>query len=91
MIAYFGKDDRGYYVDPEGAPRQYVTEAQWLEFVRAAAVSPPENGEAVKLSITEHVVLDKFDGEVSELPADPTSHPAHRERLVIQPETLSGD
>lgn len=88
MIVYFGRDDAGYYVDREDGSREYVSADIWLAFVRASAQPAPAMGGArLKLRITEHAVLDKIDGELADVPDDPTTHPAHVERIVLTPET----
>lgn len=88
MIVYFGRDARGHYVDQEDGTREYVSADMWMAFVRAASAPTPTLGGAkLKLRITEHAVLDKFDGDLADIPDDPTAHPAHVERVVLTPET----
>lgn len=87
MIAYFGRDERGHYMDSEDGARLYVDEATWMAFVHASARPAPQNGDRLRLLITEHAVLDKFEGDLTDLPSDPTTHPAHVERIVLTPET----
>lgn len=88
MIVYFGRDERGYFVDREDGAREYVNADLWMEFVRASSQpAPVKGGTRLKLRITEQVTLDKFDGDIGEIPDDPTAHPAHVERLVLTPET----
>lgn len=70
MIAYFGRDDQGYFVDPEGGEREYVPEDLWRTLVEAGAHAGADtrgadipNKTRVKLSITEQVQVDKFEGD----------------------------
>lgn len=65
MIYYFGHDDSGYYVQPEGSEaREYVSHEQWLFFVEQAKYQPPvQGGDPVKLAITISGCVEKYEGE----------------------------
>ena len=65
MIYYFGHDDSGYYVQPEGSEaREYVSHEQWLFFVEQAKYRPPvQGGDPVKLAITISGCVEKYEGD----------------------------
>lgn len=84
MIVYFGRDDVGCFIDHENGTREYVNPDMWMEFIRAASVpAPVKGGASAKLKVVTHVVVDKFDGEVTEIEGDLTAHPAHVERVDL--------
>jgi len=64
MIAYFGKDEHGYFVDHETGFRERLDEDTWKLYIKAASVPAPRVGESpAKLRLIAQVQVDKYDGE----------------------------
>lgn len=70
MIVYFGRDDKGYFADSEEGMREYLPEDLWRSLVEAGAHAGADtrgadvpNKTRVKLSLTEQVRVDKFEGD----------------------------
>ncbi len=69
MIAYFGRDDKGYFADSENG-REYLSEELWRALVQAGSKAGAdvshieEPGHTpVKFNITEQITLKKFEGD----------------------------
>ena len=70
MIAYFGRDEQGFFADSEQGVREYVSEELWRLLIQAGAQAGADvqgadrpNGNRVKLSITEQIQVEKFEGD----------------------------
>lgn len=88
VIVYFGHDDDGHYVLRECSDaKEYMDLATWRMYVDASAQPQPvKNGDPLMLRIVEKVRVDIYDGDLDEIPADPSSCPQFIRGVDLTPD-----